>query len=80
MLPVSRRIMEIFRGRKIGKGESLTRSSLQGIVSTEWDRGLQDKLSDGLNELVKLQYIKMGGDRGFFLTETGYDYLYSSHP
>jgi len=80
MLPVSEQIMEIFRRSRIGKGESLPRPTLEGMVSSEWDRGLQDKISDGLNELAKLGYIKMGGDRGFFLTDTGYDYLYGSRP
>jgi len=80
MLPVSGQIMEIFRRLRIGKGESLPRPSLERIVSSEWDRGLQDKLSDGLNELARLGYIKMGGDRGFILTDTGYDHLYSSRP
>ncbi len=80
MLAVSRQIMEIFKRFKVGKGESLPRPTLEAIVSSEWDRGLQDKLSDGLNELAQLEYIRMGGDRGFFLTDTGYDYLYSSRP
>jgi hypothetical protein len=78
MLAVSQQIMEIFRRQRIGMGESLSRPSLERVVVAEWDRGLQDKLSDGLNELVKLEYIKMGDDRGFLLTDTGYDYLYSS--
>jgi hypothetical protein len=80
MLPESREIMEIFRRFKIGKGETLQRSDLERIVSTEWDRGLQDKLSDGLNELVKMEYIRMGGDRGFYLVDRGYNYLYVSTP
>ena len=80
MLAVSQQIMEIFRRLRIGKGESVSRPSLERVVVAEWDRGLQDKLSDGLNELEKLEYIKMGDDRGFLLTDTGYDYLYSSHP
>ena len=80
MLPESREIMEIFRRFKIGKGETLQRPVLERIVSSEWDRGLQDKLSDGLNELVKLEYIRMGGDRGFLLTDRGYKHLYSSQP
>jgi|GEM_PF-6782929 len=80
MLPESRQIMEVFRRFKIGKGETLQRPVLERIVSSEWDRGLQDKLSAGLNDLVKLEYIKMGGDKGFFLTDRGYNYLYTSHP
>jgi hypothetical protein len=80
MLPESREIMEIFRRFKIGKGETLQRSDLERIVSSEWDRGLQDKLSDGLNELVKLEYIRMGGDRGFYLMDKGYNWLYISSP
>jgi hypothetical protein len=80
MLPVSREIMEIFKRQRIGKGESLPRPSLERVVSSEWDRGLQDKLSDGLNELAQLEYIKMGGDKGFLLTDSGYDYLYSPRP
>jgi hypothetical protein len=80
MLAVSQQIMEIFRRQRIGKGESVSRPSLERVVVAEWDRGLQDKLSDGLNELEKLEYIKMGDDRGFLLTDTGYDYLYSSRP
>ena len=80
MLAVSQQIMEIFRRLRIGKGESVSRPSLERVVVAEWDRGLQDKLSDGLNELAQLEYIRMGGDRGFFLTDTGYDYLYSSRP
>ena len=80
MLAVSQQIMEIFRRLRIGKGESVSRPSLERVVCAEWDRGLQDKLSDGLNELEKLEYIKMGDDRGFLLTDTGYDYLYSPHP
>jgi len=76
MLPVSKKIMEVFKLYKIGRKEALSWPSFESKTK-RWERDFQDQLNEGFDELIKMQYIRIPEDKfSIFLLDAGYNYLY----